>query len=681
MHPLSLDSVMSSKLTVLIASLIFAVLFGAGGWFVLDQHEARFQTQLEGTASQLQGIYEATSRSLAYSAQALAFGLASDLDVQHLMDEATRVVRREGGGSGGVKAEILRDQLRYKMLSQWQNLSAQYSMSSMTFMLPDHTDVFLRMHEPEEFGDSLDAIPPFGEIKKDLLPRSGFQIGYTNAGIRAAVPILRPTADRGIRHVGTLELGINMSDESRSLSDQLTAGIAVLLNTQLVVNTMKERYLPAHALRPSCCALLVATRPEGVAWYESDLFTLTAVPENKLLHWGSRTFHAVSFPLRDWQGQADPEYPPVGTVLIWRDATARVNAYRADRHLIVNGFIVTYLLVLACVPMVLRLLHLEWGHQVKGHGAMINALARHNDLLIETIGEGVYGLDREGKITFINRAACNMLGLDNVDVIGKDPHPIFHHRKADGQPYPVETCPLMKAVRDGQQWEGEEWLIHQDGHGFPALMTVSPIYSHGIYEGSVTVFRNIARLRDRQDELTRLAITDSLTGIPNRRYFLELFESELARLRRHHSVASLLMADLDFFKRVNDRYGHAVGDLVLRHFVSVARSALRRTDIIGRLGGEEFAILLPGDGINGANELAERLRLLVESSPVRVDDTHVQITVSIGITELYPQDLSADAPLSRSDEALYAAKQAGRNRTEIYLAHWDESTIRGESAH
>ena len=211
-------------------------------------------------------------------------------------------------------------------------------------------------------------------------------------------------------------------------------------------------------------------------------------------------------------------------------------------------------------------------------------------------------------------------------------------------------------------------------------MTVSPIYSHGIYEGAVTVFRNITQLRDRQDELTRLAVTDPLTGIPNRRHFLELFESELARLRRHHSVASLLMTDLDFFKRINDRYGHAVGDLVLKHFVSIAHSALRRTDIIGRLGGEEFAILLPGDGINGANELAERLRLLVESSPARVDDTYVQITVSIGITELYPQDLSTDAPLCRSDEALYAAKQSGRNRTEIYSAHWDESTIRSESS-
>jgi diguanylate cyclase (GGDEF)-like protein/PAS domain S-box-containing protein len=668
---------MSSRLIVLIASLVFAVLFGAGGWFVLDQHENRFHFQLESEAAQLQGVYEATNRSLAYSAQALAFGLVSDLDIQHLMDEANQTVRREGGGTGGIKAEILRDQLRYKMLPQWQSLSAQYSVSSMTFMLPDNADVFLRMHEPEEFGDSLAAIRPFGEIKNDLLPRSGFQIGYTNAGIRAAVPILRPATDGGTIHVGTLELGLNMSDESRFLSDQLTTGIAVLLDTQLVVNTMKERYLPAHALHPGCCALLVSTRPEGVAWYESDFVKLTPVAESKLLSWEGHTFHTIAFPLRDWQGQADPEYPPVGTILIWRDATARVNAYSADRHLIVNGFIVTYLLVLACIPMVLRLLHLEWGRQIKEHGAMINALARHNDLLIETIGEGVYGLDREGKITFINRAACSMLGLDNTDVIGKEPHPLFHHHKADGQPNPVESCPLMKAALDGQPWEGEEWLIHRDGHGFPALITVSPIYSHGIHEGAVTVFRNIAQLRNRQDELTRLAITDSLTGIPNRRYFLELFESELARLRRHSTVASLLMTDLDFFKRVNDHYGHAVGDLVLKRYVSVARSALRRTDIIGRLGGEEFAILLPGDGINGANELAERLRQLVESSPVRVDDTYVQITVSIGITELYPQDVSTDAPLRRSDEALYAAKQAGRNRTEIYSSQWDESTVRG----
>jgi diguanylate cyclase (GGDEF)-like protein len=180
-------------------------------------------------------------------------------------------------------------------------------------------------------------------------------------------------------------------------------------------------------------------------------------------------------------------------------------------------------------------------------------------------------------------------------------------------------------------------------------------------------FRDITELRRRQDELTHMSVTDSLTGASTRHYFLEQLEIEMVRLRHQDHPAALLMTDLDLFKQINDRYGHAAGDIALKHYVSEIRSALRYTDIIGRFSGEEFAILLPSDGLTGAHELAERLRQAVESHPARIDGTtQIQITVSIGITELYANDMSADAPLRRADEALNAAKQAGRNCIRIH---------------
>jgi diguanylate cyclase (GGDEF)-like protein len=124
------------------------------------------------------------------------------------------------------------------------------------------------------------------------------------------------------------------------------------------------------------------------------------------------------------------------------------------------------------------------------------------------------------------------------------------------------------------------------------------------------------------------------------------------------------MLDLDYFKRVNDTFGHTVGDAVLRHVAGLARSRLRGIDLFGRLGGEEFAVLLPGTALTGALEFAERLRQHVAENPTPCDNGPIAITVSIGVTELDPQDSGPSNVLARADRALYGAKEAGRNRVE-----------------
>jgi diguanylate cyclase (GGDEF)-like protein len=126
------------------------------------------------------------------------------------------------------------------------------------------------------------------------------------------------------------------------------------------------------------------------------------------------------------------------------------------------------------------------------------------------------------------------------------------------------------------------------------------------------------------------------------------------------------MADLDHFKHVNDTHGHAAGDAVLKHFVEIVRQTLRKTDVIGRLGGEEFAILLPGDGIEGARDFAERLCEAVKTSPSSFERTPIPISVSIGIASLNTRDGSAEASLQRADKALYDAKKAGRDQVRIH---------------
>lgn len=181
--------------------------------------------------------------------------------------------------------------------------------------------------------------------------------------------------------------------------------------------------------------------------------------------------------------------------------------------------------------------------------------------------------------------------------------------------------------------------------------------------------RNLLERQRLKRELFRLATIDELTGAHNRRYFFERAETERARALRHGYPCGLLMLDLDHFKSINDRHGHAVGDRVLTAFAEAVTAQLRDSDILGRIGGEEFAALLPHSERDGTRGLAERLRAAVATMQVPTEGEgpggnaapHA-ITVSIGATQLDPADTRFDNALQRADAALYAAKKAGRNR-------------------
>jgi diguanylate cyclase (GGDEF)-like protein len=163
------------------------------------------------------------------------------------------------------------------------------------------------------------------------------------------------------------------------------------------------------------------------------------------------------------------------------------------------------------------------------------------------------------------------------------------------------------------------------------------------------------------EEIYRLAIVDGLTGLPNRRRFDEELAAEITRARRYSRPLSLLLLDVDLFKKVNDQYGHPTGDLVLGHLGSLLRARVRSGDLAARVGGEEFGVLLHETQLSGALVLAEELRKSVEATPID-HEVPIRVTVSIGCAELSPSDASAAELFARCDDKLYRAKTSGRNR-------------------
>lgn len=204
-----------------------------------------------------------------------------------------------------------------------------------------------------------------------------------------------------------------------------------------------------------------------------------------------------------------------------------------------------------------------------------------------------------------------------------------------------------------------------DGSTIWVLMNSRPI----VFEGEpARVFwhNDITKRKRMENELRRMATTDTVTGLPNRRHLLSLVIREAKRQSRSRSSFGLLMVDLDNFKIINDTHGHACGDRVLRQVAQLCQATVRDIDTLGRVGGEEFAVLAPDTDEKGVRCLAERLRQVVADTDIEVEpDCRLRVTISVGATLFSSEDNTIDVTLARADKALYEAKDAGRNRVRF----------------
>lgn len=218
----------------------------------------------------------------------------------------------------------------------------------------------------------------------------------------------------------------------------------------------------------------------------------------------------------------------------------------------------------------------------------------------------------------------------------------------DGEIRVVHGKGQVVSLGDGQQAETLENVLH-----FPQCHHVTML----------GIIQDITDYKKLENELERQANTDFLTECASRRHFLERAEQELLRIHRYGGELSMLMLDLDHFKIINDQYGHYAGDQTLKKLVAVCRDLLREVDLIGRLGGEEFAILLPETGGAEAFEVAQRLRLAIATTEIPLPSRWpLRFTTSIGVASLTKDDTHIETILNRADKALYQAKREGRNR-------------------
>jgi diguanylate cyclase (GGDEF)-like protein/PAS domain S-box-containing protein len=289
--------------------------------------------------------------------------------------------------------------------------------------------------------------------------------------------------------------------------------------------------------------------------------------------------------------------------------------------------------------------------------------------VVSAMSEGVVLQDRDGKVIAANESAERILGYPLVAMEGKtSSDPIWKAVREDGSPFPGTEHPAVITLKTNQPCsEVVMGLRMPEGKTTWISINSQPIIGEGEIEphAVVTTFIDITERKEREEEIQRISATDHLTSIYNRRKFHEVLATEAARSFRYGSSLSLIIFDIDHFKKINDTYGHDMGDTVLKTISEIVGSLLRASDIFARWGGEEFIILLPHTEIIPAQKLTERIRMGIEQYSF---PQAFHVTASFGVTTLSSEDkMDLDGYLKRADRALYRAKNEGRNRVCILV--------------
>ncbi|MFQ5597455.1 MAG: diguanylate cyclase [Nitrospiria bacterium] len=296
-----------------------------------------------------------------------------------------------------------------------------------------------------------------------------------------------------------------------------------------------------------------------------------------------------------------------------------------------------------------------------------------NSQIIEAIDTGIIILDGDFKVVYWNGWMSAHTQIDPSEIVGRALFDHFPHLKNHRF---LRNCQSVLTF-------GHLAFFPQDPYGY--LFSMRPVEWYRQEFQYMQQSCTVGPIRDDQQQITHLFISvqdmtedasyqkkliklsqrDALTGAYNRRFLREFLQEELYRCQRYHRPMSVIMMDVDFFKKLNDRYGHPFGDEVLRTIVSEITKKMRKTNRLARYGGEEFCIVLPETNESGAMCFSEKIRKMIEALVLYTERIPVKITASFGVSTLSEETKNLETLLEKADQALYRAKQSGRNQTVV----------------
>ncbi|MBV0933453.1 sensor domain-containing diguanylate cyclase [Marinobacterium weihaiense] len=597
--------------------------------------------------------HAATLLSTTYTASLERYALAMDTFHSSMSQQPGLMALLNAGLNERPPNAFMRDQIHARLLPRYRYLQSR-GIEQWQLHRRDGSS-YLRFHAPGTHDDDLLPVrPSLRQLHENPRPSYGFEVGRLFIGFRFIYPLI----EQG-ELVGSMETGVSFDHIRRTLDDLAPGQVFMFLLHRETVESIGFDHLRDHLSASQLSHNFLIDHLHQ------------ASPEQQGLPLPALLEQLASYPLDTRFKQGQPFSLPLYHQSLGYSA-AFMPVYSFDQHL--SGYILalhpeppltgiqweyyTGLVISLVVILLLGWLVLSLHHQRQRFWSQQQRL----DAIGRAVGEGIYVTDLNGHTLFVNEAACRMTGYNADRLYASNLHTLLHIHSPSTTAAP---CPMLQAARTGTAYEGDELFRTRTGQELPVVVTSLPLIEQDEITGTVSVFRDISERKENERKLEELATTDPLTGLPNRRAFLQYLQEEIRLSKRLGHESALMMVDFDHFKAINDRYGHQAGDDVLQHFAREATACLRETDRLGRLGGEEFAILLPGTDPQGAHHLAERVRQRLEQHPTHSGQTQIPMTLSIGLTPLQAQDEDASTALNRADKALYRAKSTGRNRVEI----------------
>lgn len=487
-------------------------------------------------------------------------------------------------------------------------------------------------------------------------PRLGAS-GNEQAPVTPVIDIATPIVDDQGERLGVLLFTLNWSRLTASLPHTRESyGQTLLVNAQgewLLPNTDRSGERFGHSVAkqwPSAWAVMSA-HSQGIAALDDHLLAFRS-HDVRIQHYHSEGGMIIS----------DPDTQPWRFGILMPRPSLWGQLEENPLQLLAMALVYLLAIMIAVFWVLshqrqreLREDALQRSREVRQYACEVQDLYEHAPC-------GYHSLDSEGRVVKMNRTELEWLGYCADEVINQRCYRDF-------------VTPETRAAFDvafrqvlGQRQEGraECELLCRDGSRLPvAIQATAQVTEEGFQYTRAMVF-DLSERKALETRLERQALTDPLTGLGNRRYLEKQAAMELARAERSETPLALIAIDLDHFKRINDTYGHDVGDLVLQAFAHLARQVLRDGDVLCRVGGEEFAVLLPDTNREQSLQVAERLREAVVVTPVQVgeeiaENGKLAYTISLGGTLICAGEITLKPAIKRADQGLYIAKQAGRN--------------------
>ena len=497
------------------------------------------------------------------------------------------------------------------------------NLFNMHFHTKDNIS-FLRMHKPDNYGDDLSS---YRHIVVDTNREKKFFNGFEEGKFGYYYRIIMPVIDKG-EHLGSVEFGLTLGYFTQNLKRLMPD-----TNFGLVMQTKKEK--SENAVFINNHKLII----DYNSFFKPLANNIDLKEKYQLLDIAARSYLISSnIYMKDYKGE------DVIKILFATDITD----FKKE---LINQFL--FLLILGAFTYSLSFIIINFGFQqyIRSIKRQSKKLKEYTDIIDEYVI--VSSTDLKGNITYASDAFCKISGYTKNELLGKS-HNIVRHPDM-----PQSTFKKMwNTITHQMIWKGEFKNSKKDGGFYWVDAVISPTYNE---DGAVTGYMAIRNDITDKKLIEEISQKDKLTQIYNRLKLDNELEKEIKRTSRYKIPFSVILLDIDKFKSVNDTYGHQVGDIVLQNTAKILLNNIRKTDILGRWGGEEFLIICPNTTGENCKILADNLRAKLENFDFEIAGTK---TASFGVTE-YIQGEDNKNLLKRCDEALYKAKEKGRNRVII----------------